>query len=293
MGVPSKSGYLPGILTMLLGQFCFSVNDSLIKWTVINLQGNIHLFMVVFFRGVMMCLVLAIILIYQGKLRYKKLFKPSLLHGRGLIEVGVTFSFLTSVLFFPLTDVYTILLTAPIMITASGFFFFQERVGLREWLAVISGFLGVLIVVWPDKMGWEVGYVLPFFATIMIVFREVYTKRLPFHYSGLEIVFITTLILTAAAGMVSIPFWMTPGWSIFTPIFGASVAVSVAHIMMVLTVRLAPLSVTSPGRYSIIIFGAISAFFILQEIPSMKTILGSIIVVGSGLFLMGLEKKKV
>ena len=148
-------------------------------------------------------------------------------------------------------------------------------------------------MVWPDEMGWEVGYVLPFFATVMIVFREVYTKRLPLDYSGLEIVFITTLILTLAAGMISIPFWKTPSWFILIPIFSASVAVSVAHIMMVLTVRLAPLSVTSPGRYSIIIFGAISAFFILQEIPSMNTILGSIIVVVSGLFLMGLEKKKV
>ena len=112
-----------------------------------------------------------------------------MLHRRGLIEVGVTFSFLTSVLILPLTDVYTILHTAPLMITASGVFFFKERVGLREWLTVITGFLGVLIVVWPDKIGLEIGYFLPFFATVMIVIREVYTKRLPHHYSGLEIVF--------------------------------------------------------------------------------------------------------
>ena len=279
-------------MTMLLGQFCFSVNDSLIKWTVLKMPGNDNLFMVVFFRGALMCLMISTILAFQGKFRFERIIKLSVLHGRGLIEVGLTFSFLTSILMLPLTDVYTILLTAPLMITASGVIFFKERVGPREWLAVSTGFAGVMIVVWPDEMGWEIGYVLPLFATLMIVIREVYTKRLPHHYSGLEIVLITGLLLTVAAGIASIPFWQTPDWAILVPVFGASLAVSVAHVMTVLTVRLAPLSVTSPGRYSIIIFGAISAFFILQEIPSLSTILGSIIVIGSGLFLLGLEKKK-
>ena len=94
------------------------------------------------------------------------------------------------------------------------------------------------------------------------------------------------------AGLASIPYWQTPDWSILFPILGATLAVTVAHVMTVLTVRLAPLSVTSPGRYSIIIFGAISAFIILQEVPSTGTIIGSIIVIVSGLILLGLEKQK-
>lgn len=119
----TKSSYLAGFLTMLLGQFCFSVNDSLVKWTVLKMPGNDNLFMVVFFRGTFMCFIIAIILAFQGKLRWEHIFKPSALHGRGLIEVGLTFSFLTSILMLPITDVYTILLTAPLMITASGVIF--------------------------------------------------------------------------------------------------------------------------------------------------------------------------
>ena len=139
---------------MLLGQFCFSVNDSLVKWTVLKMPGNDNLFMVVFFRGTFMCFIIATVLAFQGKLRWGHIFKPSALQGRGLIEVGLTFSFLTSILMLPITDVYTILLTAPLMITASGVIFFRERVGWREWLAVMTGFLGVMFVVWPDDMGF-------------------------------------------------------------------------------------------------------------------------------------------
>ena len=108
---------------MLLGQFCFSVNDSLVKWTVLKMPGNDNLFMVVFFRGTFMCFIIAMVLAFQGKLRWEHIFKPSALHGRGLIEVGLPFSFLTSILILPITDVYTILLTAPLMITASGVIF--------------------------------------------------------------------------------------------------------------------------------------------------------------------------
>ena len=70
------------------------------------------------------------------------------------------------------------------------------------------------------------------------------------------------------------------------PILGATLAVTVAHVMSVLTVRLAPLSVTSPGRYSIIFFGILSAFTILGEIPVPSTIAGSLVIVISGLFLL-------
>ncbi len=100
-------------MTMLLGQFCFSVNDSLVKWTVLKMPGNDNLFMVVFFRGALMCLMISTILAFQGKFRFGRIIKLSVLHGRGLIEVGLTFSFLTSILMLPLTDVYTILLTRP------------------------------------------------------------------------------------------------------------------------------------------------------------------------------------
>ena len=75
----------------------------------------------------------------------------------------------------------------------------------------MTGFLGVMIVVWPDDMGWKLAYALPLFATVMIVFREVYTKRLPHHYSGLEIVLITGLLLTIAAGLASITVLADPG----------------------------------------------------------------------------------
>ncbi len=60
---------------------------------------------------------------------------------------------------------------------------------------------------------------------------------------------------------------------------------TVGYLMALLTTRLAPISVTSPVRYSIIIFGSFSAYLILDETPSINTILGSLIIATSGLFV--------
>ncbi len=271
---------------MLAGSFCFSVNDALVKRVVLGQPEATSIFMVVFLRGLLMSALLATVLATQDRLRLHTLLKPSLLHGRGVIEAGMTIFFFSGVLLLPLTDVYTILLTAPLLITTSGALLFKEQVSWRGWAAVLLGFAGVMVVVWPDNLGWQTEYALPILATFLLVYREIYTKRIPRHYSGMEVVLITGLIITVAAGLASLPYWVNLGWDAILPIVGASLMLAIAHVMSVLSIRLAPLSVTSPGRYSIVLFGAVSAFLILGEIPSINTVVGSAVVVASGLLLL-------
>ena len=271
---------------MLAGSFCFSVNDALVKRVVLGQPEATSIFMVVFLRGLLMSALLATVLATQDRLRLHTLLKPSLLHGRGVIEAGMTIFFFSGVLLLPLTDVYTILLTAPLLITTSGALLFKEQVSWRGWAAVLLGFAGVMVVVWPDNLGWQTEYALPILATFLLVYREIYTKRIPRHYSGMEVVLITGLIITVAAGLASLPYWVNLGWDAILPIVGASLMLAIAHVMSVLSIRLAPLSVTSPGRYSIVLFGAVSAFLILGEIPSINTVVGAAVVVASGLLLL-------
>ena len=123
--------YLPGILAMLLGQFCFSVNDALVKWLVSQQPQADSIFWVLFLRGLMVCAFALGWLLVRKEGRVRHFWPPNLLHGRGLIEVALTSFFFASVLLLPLSDVYTIMLSAPLMITAAGAFFLKERVDLR------------------------------------------------------------------------------------------------------------------------------------------------------------------
>ncbi len=271
---------------MLLGQFCFSVNDAWVKLLVAQQPQSDSIFWVLFLRGLMVCAFALGWLLVRKEGRVRHFWPPNLLHGRGLIEVALTSSFFAAVLLLPLSDVYTIMLSAPLMITAAGAVFLKESVDRRTWTAVGSGFVGVLVVVWPDDLGFQLTYAFPLLATTLLVFRELVTKRMPTGYSGIEVVLMTSLLVTLAAGIMAVgrgvPSLQGPLW----PLLGSASMVTVGYLMSVLTVRWAPLSVTSTGRYSIVVFGALNAYLILGEVPSSNTIAGSLVIIASGVFVL-------
>jgi drug/metabolite transporter (DMT)-like permease len=277
--------YLPGILAMLLGQLCFSINDALIKYSVsLQAQEN-SIFLLLFLRGLLVCAMTAGWLVANHQLHLKRLLTPNAMHLRGGIEVLLTSAFFASILVLPLSDVYTIMLSAPLMITASGALFLKERVHWKSWLAVVLGFCGVLVVVWPDELGWQPTYGLPVLSTVLLVIRELFTKRMATEYRGMEVVLVTSVLITFVAGGLAVPMGIRLQPLVIPYLIGSAVLLTVGYLMSVLTVRLAPLSITSPGRYSIIIFGATSAYVVLGEVPSLNTILGSLIIATSGLFI--------
>ena len=79
------------------------------------------------------------------------------------------------------------MLSAPLMITASGAFLLNEKVHWKSWLVVVLGFCGVLIVMWPADLGFRIAYLLPLLATILLVLRELLTKRMTRQYRGIEV----------------------------------------------------------------------------------------------------------
>ena len=87
------------------------------------------------------------------------------------------------------------------MITASGAFLLKEKVHWKSWWAGSLGFFGVLIVMWPDDLGFRVTYLLPLLATNLLVLRELRTKRMAPQYRGMEVVLVTSLMITLAGGI--------------------------------------------------------------------------------------------
>ncbi len=96
---------------------------------------------------------------------------------------------------------YILLLNlAPILITASGAFILNEKVGWRRWTAVICGFIGVLIVIDPNNLKFGFAFIYPLIAAIFITQRDIITRKFLNQYDSLQIVFITSLSVTVFFG---------------------------------------------------------------------------------------------
>ena len=137
-----SNNHFKGIFFMLLASLFFAVNDALVKYAVKQLGTDNSLFNVVFVRAIFTSILILATIFLFGKFDIKKLFYDKRSYVRGFFEVLAAFSFLTALMLMPMGDVYTLLNTMPLIITAAGAIILKEKVGIRRWSAVFIGFIG-------------------------------------------------------------------------------------------------------------------------------------------------------
>ena len=286
-----KSKPLRGIIFMLLSSLCFAINDAVIKFAVKQMENDFSMFNIIFVRGIFTSLLILISIFFFGKINLKKLLNNKRSYLRGLFEVLAALTFLTGLMLMPMADVYTLLNTAPLIITAAGAVFLKEKVGIRRWSAVTMGFIGVLIVINPGNLKFGYIFILPIMSAIFLTFRDVLTKGFKDSSSSLEIIFITSILVTIVFGALSIFYPIYVTYENISLIIISSIFLTIAYLFSVLTVLYAPLSLTSSTRYSVIVFGIILGYMIFNEVPSINMIIGAIIISLSGLFVIKREKQ--
>ena len=153
------------------------------------------------------------------------------------------------------------------------------------------GFIGVLIVINPGNLKFGYIFILPIMSAVFLTLRDVLTKGFKGSSSSLEIIFITSLLVTIAFGALSIFFPIDVTYENISLIIVSSIFLTIAYLFSVLTVLYAPLSLTSSTRYSVIVFGIILGYMVFNEIPSINMIIGAIIISLSGLFVIKREKQ--
>ena len=280
-----------GILLMMAGQLSFSINDSFVKLTVKEIGIDSSIYSVIFSRGIITTSLLGIYLIFFEKKNLLNILKVKSFHIRGLYEVLTALFFFSALIFLPISEVYTLLMTNPFFVTIFAYFFLREKVGIRRWSAVIFGFIGVVIVINPQNISFNYLVFLPIISAIFLTVRDIATKPIATKTNNVEITFVTALLITIFAGFGSLIFGFQVTTSQFSFLLTSGVFVLFGYLFSVMTVFYAPLSLTASARYSVIIFGMIFGYIILGEVPTHNMIIGAIIITLSGLFVIKREKE--
>ncbi len=280
-----------GILLMMAGQLSFSINDSLVKLTVKEIGKDSSIYSVIFSRGIITTSLLGIYLIYFEKKNLLYILKIKEFHFRGLYEVLTALFFFSALIFLPISEVYTLLMTNPFFVTIFAYFFLKEKVGFRRWTAVIFGFIGVIIVINPQNISFNYLFFLPIISAIFLTIRDIATKPIATKTNNVEITFVTALLITIFAGFGSLIFGFEVTTSHSPFLLTSGVFVLFGYLFSVMTIFYAPLSLTASARYSVIIFGIIFGYLILGETPTYNMIIGAIIITLSGLFVIKREKE--
>ena len=279
-----------GLLLMLIGQLSFAINDTLVKLMVKISENNFSTLSIIFIRGFFASILILLIIIFFTKSNLTTVFKNKKSYLRGFFEVLTAIFFFSGLIFMPMANVYTLLMTAPFIVTMYSFFILKEKVGIRRWSAVLIGFIGVLIVINPQNLEFGLLFILPIVSAFFLTLRDVITKEIVNKKNSLDITLITSILVMIFSGIGSYFLNSEIKFNNLIFIFISSLFLTSGYICSILTVYFAPLSLTASIRYSVIVFGIILGYVLLGEEPSLNMIVGAIIIVASGLFVIKREK---
>ncbi len=281
-----KDNYRLGILLMLLAAFCFALIALFI-----NLLDNIPLMEIVFFRNFLSMIIVPIILL-RKKIPIMGNNK-TLLVARGLFGclgmIGMFYSYTKM----PMTDAVTIQRLSPFFVIVLSVLFLKEKLNLRQIPFIMLAFLGVLLVLKPgmraDIFPGLIGLAAAvFMATTHVILRRL---RLTDNYWVVINYFAYITGLTALAVLLIQGNFIIPTRSelIFLLLLGL-VAIG-SQIGLTLAYRYAPASMVAPYLYSQIIFAGILEIVFLKDFPDLLTLIGSSIIIISGVLNYRLNKK--
>ena len=273
-----------GFLYMFLSVCAFSIMDLIVKWSDTYPLGE-----VLFFRGFFGVLFYFFII---PKQRVKNFYytKRAGLHFLrcvfGLIALIAIFIALRNL---PLATVVSISFAAPIFTTIFSIFFLSEKVGFYRWLAVFVGFFGIIIITEPGFSSLNIYYIYPIIFCLGLSYVAIAIRQL----STTEPVWLISLNFSAAITIVSlftIPFgWIMPNVQDLFLLSLIGVFGGVANLWLSQSYKFSEVSLVTPLKYLALVFAIIFGYFIWDEIPTIKTILGALLVVFSSLIILKRE----
>lgn len=277
---------LLGILLMLCGMATLNSMDAISKLLTIDHSG----IQVTWARYAFHLLPM---LLFAGPARVKAMAKSVSLWPQVLRAASFAISAVCIVYAFsrmPFADAIAVTFIAPLIMVALSSRFLGEQVGLSRWMAVLVGFGGMLVMVWPSGGVFEFGSVIALISALFWAIGLMMTRYVRQDDPW------TTLFYTALVGclMLSLAapfFWTAPtlnGWGLMIVMGTLG---GLAHILIINAFRFASASLLAPFNYSMLIWSTILGWLLFAQLPEMRVILGAVIIILAGIYVWHRERR--
>lgn len=292
---PIEDRRLLGISMVILCMVFFTGIDSAAKWLIMDGMGVSQ---AVFFRyAVHLILLLVLLLPLLGTDLYttKRLGQEVVRGLMLLMSTGLNFM---AVGYLPLTVTSAIFFSLPLVLCALSVPFLGEHVGVKRWIAILVGFVGVLVIVQPGMESFHWATMLSLGSVTAVAFYNIFNRKL----AGVDSVYTQQFYAAAVATVCVAPFalvslsegnWIWPAsfWS-WVAFFAMGVFGAIGHLLLTAAHRFAGASTLAPFVYVQIIFMTLSSWLIFSQPPDIWIWVGAPIVLVSGLYIWDRERKR-
>ena len=276
---------------MFLSICAFSIMDLIVKWS-----ENYPVGQVLFFRG--FCGMIPIFFLIPRE-KYFDFYKTdrAFLHFKrcasGLIAIVSIFVALRNL---PLATVVSITFAAPIFTTIMSIFFLSEKVGLYRWLAVLVGFIGIVIISEPGFNSLNFYYIYPIIFCLGLSYVAIAIRQL----SVTEPVWLIGLFFSCSIMTISFftlpQGWILPSLKDLFLLCLVGILGGLANLWLTQSYKFSEVSLVTPLKYLALVFAIVFGYIFWDEIPTAKTLIGSALVIISSAIIFRREmyhKKQV
>lgn len=286
-----RSDNLRGAALMVAAMAGFTLNDTSMK----ALSDELPLFQAMLIRGVAVTVVLLVLAALLGHLSFRMTRRDAgLVALRAMADIAATFLFLTALFNMPLANATAILQALPLTVTLAGAVFLGEPVGWRRLLAIAVGFSGVMMIVQPGGDGFTVYALYALGAVVAITLREMVTRKLSADVSSATVAVATAAGVALFGGLAmagSGAVWQPVGPQAAGLLAAATVFLLGGYLFSVMVMRVGEIGFVAPFRYSGLVIALVAGVLVFGHWPDTLTLMGSVIVVGTGVFTLWRERR--
>ncbi|MBC8407703.1 MAG: DMT family transporter [Rhodobacteraceae bacterium] len=279
-----------GAIIMMLSMLAFLINDVFMKLA----SPDLPLAQAIFVRGMLTSVVLFVL----SCVKFQNIFRDfkgnySLIILRTIGEIGGTWCFLSALFQMPIANLMMILQATPIAITLVSYLIFKEVLKRQVVVALVLGFLGILIILSPGLEGFDKYSLLGLGAVFFVVLRDLSTRRMRGNIRTVDIAFLAAFSITLISGALTLSTaWVPINSYTLLLLIAATTALVIAYQLSVAVMRTGQVSFVSQFRYSAILWAILFGYLFFGEFPDKFTLLGGVIVIFAGLIILWKKKSE-
>ncbi|KPP84840.1 MAG: S-adenosylmethionine uptake transporter [Rhodobacteraceae bacterium HLUCCA08] len=295
-----------GIAFILIGMLCVSINDLIIA----VMSGGYPLHQMVFSRAVIGIGLTLLLLRHEGGLHLLRTRQPLAHAARALLVVLSNMTYFAALSVMPLAMATALFFVAPLFITLLSIPFLGETVGLRRMMAVLVGFLGVLVMIRIEGGAPLWAYPLPMLAALFYAVMQILTRRLGVASSAAAMAFyIQGAFLLVSAGFFVVAgdgrfaettpnealqfllrAWTWPEPADWARMVVLGLSAGIVSYALSRAYRVADAAVIAPFEYVALPLAIFWGWLVLEQVPDQRTLLGAALIVGSGVYVFVRER---
>ena len=225
---------------------------------------------------------------------------PKLLSGsdkglqvlRSILVLVATACMFSAVGFMPLADAVAITFIAPLLISALSVPLLKERVGVRRWIAVVIGFVGMLIIIRPGGGLFQLAALLPIGVTVFYAFYQIITRVISHRTDPINTVFYTAIVGGVVMTLAVPFFWQMPTVEQWGLLIVIGVMGGLGHWAIIMAYQRAEAPLVAPFAYTELIWATLLGIALFGDYPDVWTLLGAGVIAASGIYILNREKAR-